>query len=564
MAFFSNTDKQVDNKVLKFIAIGDGVTKNLSVYEYGDDLIAVDYGIGFPESDDFGVDFIIPDNTYLLENSHRFKALFISHAHADHFAAVPYLLKEFNVPVYANKLTQAFIKEQFEEKEFKSLKESTKFHLFDATTPPVQIGVFKVSAFNVNHSVPDSLGIVIDTPEGRLLHIADYKIDENPVIDKPLDLNRVAELSKDGVLMMASDCLGSRSAGGVASESTLSETFPKLFERFEGRQVLITTISSNISRMHQIIDAAIKAGRKVVPSGRSIDSTIKIATNLGYLKFPQDVYMDQKEAQDYDQHSVVYIIAGCFGQQGSSLDRVSRGEHRDIVLEQDAVVVFSSEPNPPGVDIAVERMTENLIMAGAEVYDHTNMEHLHVSGHGHREELSKMALTVKPKYYIPIGGGLIHMRAYANMIYDLGVNKGSVYELSEGAVVEFKNGVATRGEKIEVKDMFYDGIGLNPLVVKDRALLSTDGVFVIVVPVYKESRQLAGPVDVVTRGFIYVKESKALLGKSRDIVNKVLDKNPNIIEEWNEVKIKIEKNVQKFLEKETGRTPLIIVHSIFI
>ncbi|OGC46351.1 hypothetical protein A2V49_03590 [candidate division WWE3 bacterium RBG_19FT_COMBO_34_6] len=566
MKFLNTKNKEQDlneQDVLKFISIGDGVTKNLAIYEYNQDIIAVDYGIGFPEGDDYGVDFLIPDMTYLLENSHKVKGLFISHAHADHFAAVPYLLQELNVPIYASKLTQAYIQKMLEEKQFKSIKDGVRFHLFDSTTEEVTVGVFKVSAFNVNHSVPSSLGIKIDTPQGRIIHMADFKIDMTPVLDKPIDLEKIEQYGKEGVLCLVSDSLGSRTKGFVPSEKSLDQTFPEIFRRYEGKQLFITTISTNLSRMYQIIDAAMKVNRKVVPTGRSIDSSVKIARDLGYLPFPEDCFVDIKKAGDYNQRDIVYLISGCFGQPGSALERLSRGEHHDIFLDQGAIVVFSAEPSPPGVDVDVERVSSNFIECGAEVIDHTNMEHLHVSGHGHQDELSRIASLIKPKYFIPNGGTPVNLHAYANMVVAMGISRSNVFELREGEVVEFKNSNAKRGKTVEVKDLFYDGVSLSPVVIKDRELLATDGVFVVVVPIDKDSKEVS-KVDVVTRGFVYVKESKALLGSSRDVVNKILEKNGKNINDWGSVKNKIEKEIQKYLYKQTGRNPLVIVHSIFV
>lgn len=565
---FQNVRKAAKDKKqgtpLKFVAIGDSVTKNLTVYEYGDEMIAVDFGIGFPEEDSFGVDFIVPDMTYLLDNRHKFKALFISHAHADHFAAVPYLLQQINIPIYANKLTQEYIKTLLNERDFKDLKKNVQFHLFDPTTEPVKIGPFTVSSFHVNHSVPDSQGIVIDTPEGTFVHMADFKIDFSPIIDDPIDFKALAELREKDVLCLASDCLGSNKEGFIESERTLNDTFPSIFGEYHDKQIFVTTISSNISRIYQIIDAAIDAGRKVAAVGRSIEQSIKIARSLGYLPFNDDVFVDSRKAVNLPQDSVIYIIAGCFGQSGSSLDRLSMGEHQDLRLTENSLVVFSSEPGPPGADVSVERVMGNLYLRGAEVLDYTMREHLHVSGHGHQGDLSTVASMINPKYFIPIGGSNVQIYAYGRMLKGLGVEEKRVFKLQEGDIVEFKDREARMGERLEVNDIYIDGVSLSPIVIRDREHLSNDGVFVVVVPVNREKNALAGKVDVITRGFIYVKESKALLGQSRDVINKVIDKNGNVVSNWGDIRNKIEKDLQKFLHKETGRKPLIIVHSIFI
>ncbi len=547
---------------LKFIAIGDGVTKNLAIYEYGNDIIAVDYGIGFPGGDDIGVEFLIPDMAYLLENKHKVRGLFITHAHADHYGAVPHLLKEMDIPIYASKITQAFIRSSLEDKQFKTLKDNVKFHLFDSSTGITSLGPFKIFAFDVNHSVPGSLGMVIDTPVGRFIHMADYKIDPTPVLDKPMDLNYLKEISKDGVLCLVSDSLGARTKGSVVSEKSLDATFPILFSKYEKNQLFVTTISSNFSRMYQIIDSALKAGRKVVPVGRSIDKGVKIARSLGYLPFPDDAFVSAKESGDYDQSALVYLIAGCFGQHGSALDRLSRGEHRDILLEENAIVIFSAEPNPPGVDIDVEDVSSNFVLAGAEVIDHTNFDNLHVSGHGHQHELGTVATIVNPKYFIPNGGTPIQKHAYKVMLGELGFSKDAVFELKEGEVVEFRDGKALRGETIPVQDLYFDGTSISPVVIADRRMLSQDGVFVVVVPIDDETKEVGARVDIVTRGFIYVKESGKIVGDVKTLVNNLILKQKAKTSDWGSLKSSIERSVEKYLHKATGRTPMVIVHGV--
>ena len=553
---------------LKIITLSgtEAVTKNMTIYEYGDDLIAVDCGIGFPDSEMYGVDVVIPDMTYLIENSHRFKALIITHAHEDHIGAIPYLLQQVNVPIYANKLVQGLLLEKMKEKKYKGLSESVKFHLISNETEEAQIGPFRIKAFRVNHSVPEALGFAIKTPEGTVLHMADYKIDWTPILDPPIDLGTIAQYGKEGVLCLLSDCLGSTTEGYSRSESTLNQTFHDLFESAAGRQILVTTISSNISRMYQIIDAAQKYGRKIVLSGRSIDQSVRVARGLGYLPFDENIFVGDKEASSQAQKDLVYIIAGCYGQQGSALDRLSRDENDDIQLQNNSMVVFSADPNPPGVAEDVERVMDNLTLKGAEVIYSKIQENLHVSGHGTRGDLVTIAAVVRPKYFIPIGGTVTKARAYTHMVEELGFPNESVFELLEGESVEFSGGEARKGPRLSLKPVFVDGttVGeVTQIVVKDREQLSSDGVFVVVVPI-QDGKIVRGKVEVITRGFIYVKESKALMGKSKDVVNKVLDKNSEQSDDWGNLKHRIENDVERFLWKETGRRPLIIVHSLNI
>lgn len=421
----------------------ENVTKNLTVYECGDDIVAVDCGIGFPDSDMRGVDLVLPDFTYLKENSHRFKALFITHGHEDHLGAVPYLLEEINVPIYSSPLVLGFLTAKLKEK-FDEKLTGISLNVLDPDTKDVQVGNFTVSAFRINHSVPRSMGLAIKTPQGTVLHMADYKIDWTPVLDKPVDLGKIARYGDDGVLCLLSDCLGATTEGYSKSEQSLNDTFHDLFEEKEGRQILVTTISSNISRMHQIIVAALKHNRKIVLAGRSIDQSMRVAMSLGYVNYDKDIFVADKDASSYAQHELVYIIAGCYGQQGSALDRVARNQNDNIQLQKDAVVIFSADPSPPSVREDVERLIDTLTLEGAEVIYGAIQENLHVSGHGPRGDLITIASVVHPKYFIPIGGTLSKMRAYTHMVETLGYTEKSVFESREGESVSFENGLAKK------------------------------------------------------------------------------------------------------------------------
>jgi len=571
----SNAKQDTKNEVsqskpqVKIITLSgtESVTKNMTLYECGDDIIVVDCGVGFPDSEMFGVDVVIPDMSYLVENMSRVKALFITHGHEDHIGAIPYFLNDFiNVPIYTNKLVQGFIQEKLSDKKFKKLAQGIKFNLISPETSEVTVGNFKVSAFRVNHSVPSSMGYAIRTPQGLILHMADYKIDWTPVLDKPIDLARIAKYGDEGVLCLLSDCLGATTEGFSKSESTLNNTFHDLFEQTENRQVFVTTISSNLSRMYQIITAAIKHGRKVVILGRSMNQSVTVGRNLGFLPFDDDVFVKDSDAEKYQQKDLVYIIAGCYGQQGSALDRLARGEHNDITLQENAMVVFSADPNPPGVAEDVERLMDTLTLSGAEVIYSKIQDNLHVSGHGTKGDLITIAAIARPKYFIPIGGTATKARAYTNMVGTLGVDKHRVFEMLEGESVVFEGEKTSKGKRLELKPVYVDGSGVgdvSEIVIRDREHLSSDGVFVVVVPMSKvDNKLVAGNVDVITRGFVYVKESKKLMGASKDTVNKILDKNQDKLDDWVALKKKIETDIGKFLYSETGRSPLIIAHTI--
>lgn len=567
MNFTNNTnDKKPSLKIITLSGT-ESVTKNLTVYEYGDDIILVDCGVGFPDSELFGVDVVIPDFTYLIENAHKIRGLLITHGHEDHIGAVPYLIDELDVPIYSGKLVQGFITERLKDKAYKGLAERFKFTLIEPNNPPLQLGVFKIESFFVNHSVPNSMGYSIDTPEGKILHISDFKIDWTPVLDPPIDVKKISSYGDQGVLCLLSDCLNVTTEGFTQTESDLGPTFVELFERAQGKQVLITTISSNISRMFQIIDAALKHNRRIVLSGRSIDQSVSVARNLGYLPFPEDVFVKEEAASSYPQEDLVYIVAGCYGQEGSSLGRLSRGEHNDITLQNGAFVVFSADPNPPGVDVAVEKMMANLTLAGADVLYSKIQQNLHVSGHGTKGDLMTIASMVHPKYFIPIGGTITKMRAYRNALEQVGFKKENVFECLEGDTVEFSEGKAAKGKRLSVKQVYLDGrrtTEINPILIKDRDQLSSDGVFVVIIPQSQDGNIRSDRIDIVTRGFIYVKGSHEQMDNYRRFISKSINKEQSKAKDWMALKRKLEHEIERYLYKETGRSPMVLVHSITI
>lgn len=546
-------------------------TKNLMCYEYGDDIIIVDCGIGFPEKSMHGVDLIIPDFTYLRENKDKIRALFVTHSHEDHLGAISYFLEEFNVPMYSNRLVQEYTKEKMKDRGLGGVLKSATFKTFVPEDKPVIVGPFKVSGFRVNHSVPSAVAFVIDTPQGRIVHAADYKFDMDPVLDKPADVKVIKKVGEEGVLCMLSDCLGVSKDGGSVPEAVLGPTFKKIMEENVGRQILLTIISSNLARMYQIIDAAIKHNRKVVLSGRSIEQTIRIGIELGYLPFKKSDFMSEKEAYKEPQGNLLYLVAGCFGQAGSSLDRISRDEHDDISLDKNALVIFSAEPSPPGVDVDVLSMMDRLTMKGCEIYAqslHSRIhENLHISGHGHRDDLKLMANLLKPKYIIPIGDTVVKMRVYRDMLQDeMGISPDRVFELMDGDSVIFENGSARKGKRIQTQEIYVNSSTYQQIpsgVVKDRDRMANDGIFVVTVLVGKDRKPLKGKVDIVTRGLVMVSESKSFIGRSKDIVNKIFDKHAENLGDWGFIKNKIEKQIEKFIIRETGKRPIILVINIF-
>lgn len=572
---FYNTKKPQDtnrSKVdLRIITLGgtEKVTKNLTVYEYGDDIIIVDCGIGFPDIFDMpGVDVLIPDFTYLVENRHRIKGLFITHGHEDHVGAVPNLLLELpEIQVYASKLVGEFLKVKLNDGALKDLGKNFHYHLMDPTTGTVDLGHFKISAFRINHSIPETMGFAIKTPVGTCLHIADYKFDETPVLDKPADIETIERYGKEGVLCLLSDCLGITTEGHTHSESTLNETFIKLFEKAGKKQIFVTTMSSNISRMFQIMNAAQRVGRKIVASGRSVEQMVGVARRLGYLPFPDDFFIKEQECQKYDQSELVFLIAGTYGQPGSSLGRLSRGEHESISLEKDAVVIFSGDPNPPGADITVEKVMDALTLKGVDVIYGEIQENLHVSGHAVKGDIERLTKMVNAKYFIPIGGSITKMRAYDNLLNSLGITKDRVFECLEGDSVNFSFNKAVKGQHIQTKPIYMGSNKLeelNPVVVRDRNQLCSEGVFVVAIPISGKGQPMLDRIEIITRGFIYVKDSKDLMNKSKSFIGKRLSKLSSGSKDVTDIKKKLESEIANYLRKETSMHTMVIVHFITI
>jgi ribonuclease J len=536
-----------DRAPLKIIPIGGTTTvqKNMYVYECGNDIIVVDCGIGFPDWETPGIDIIIPDFSYVLENRHRVKGVLITHGHNDHISAIPYLLKEHPFKVYAVPFVKDLIEQSL--KEFKNLG-NAKVTAFDPDKP-LQLGVFRINAFRVNHSIPDTMGFAIDTPQGRVFHCADYKFDWAPFIGKPFDVQKAAYLAREfnkQPLAMLSDSLGSTTEGFTDSEKHITSIFDEIMEKSIDRQVFITTVSSNVSRIQQAIESSIKHGRKLVFSGRSINENIEIAIMHGYIKCPENMVIPEHQAMRHNQSKLTYIITGSYGQANSSLYRVLNNEHKYISFKKNPVVVYSADPIPSSIN-AINTMIDHMFLAGVEVFYSQIQDNLHVSGHGGKGDLTLLANLIKPKYYIPIGGNIKHMRAYAQMIADLGNPKENVIELLDGQAVIFENGQARLGEKLKLREVYVDGniVGdVGASVIEDRIKMSSDGIVIVIT-----NKQ---EIDIVTRGFVFAKTSKGLIDRAKAIASKL---SKDKIEAR-----KIEYELSKFFFKETGRNPIVIVN----
>lgn len=541
---------------LKFIAISGttDVTENLYVYEYGNDMIVVDCGVGFPDSDMFGVDLVIPDFSYIVQNKSKLRGIVISHGHEDHLGALPFLLKQVNAPIYSTKLVAGFIQDKFDDYKM----ETPDLKVFNPERDVLTLGVFKISPFRVSHSVPDSVGFCIDTPEGKIFHVPDYKFDFTPVDGKPFDIAKVATLASGGALALASDSLGANSPGYTESERTLEDRIEAVTRKIKGK-IYLTTISSNISRMQQTINVAQKLGRKVVLVGRSIERKAQIAKDLGYLFYPEGVVIKAKNAAKIPPNQLLFIISGCYGQSGSALYRLIIGEHDFLTIGKGDSVIFSADPAPPGSKANVDYLVDKLIEDNIDVHYYDMQEDLHVSGHGCQKDIEMLFALVKPKYFIPIGGTIRHMRAYGLIAQSMGAAENDILELESGDIVEFSNQYARRSGRISVKEVLVDGLGIGDVgnvVLRDRHILSKEGIVIAIIHFDRNESILTENPEILSRGFVFEqKYGKILEDAAKELVGALQKKK--------KINSNVARNIaidflERYFYQKTGRRPMIL------
>jgi len=541
---------------LKFIALSGttDVTENLYVYEYGNDMIIVDCGIGFPQAEMYGVDLVIPDFSYIIKNKHKLRGILISHGHEDHLGALPFLLKDVQAPIYATKLVAGFIEDKFSDHKIKG----TKVNVIDPEKDTLSLGVFNIQMFRVSHSVPDGVGFAIETPEGSIFHVADYKFDWTPVDNRPFDIARAAILASSGVLAVASDCLGATTPGYTQSEREIEFQVEQIARDVKG-QIFFTTISSNISRMQQAINVAKMLNRKVVFVGRSTEAKAQIAKDLGYLHHPENLVVPFKRARKVPKQKIMYIISGSYGQPGSALYRVANAEHDFLSINKGDAVIFSSDPAPPGSKANVDGVVDRLIEIGVDVHYYEMQEDLHVSGHGCREDIKMLFALLKPKYYIPIGGTIRHMREYKNIAVSMGATPESTFELMPGDIVEFNNAKGVRAGKIDVKSVLVDGLGVGDVgnvVLRDRKKLARDGVAIVLLQLDRRGNKLITNPEVISRGFVFEKQEKGLLIEAASLLVKELEKKHRL--DRHVVRRITIDFLEKYFFRLTGRRPMIL------
>lgn len=543
--------------MFKIIALSGttDVTENLYIYETARDILVVDCGVGFPDAEMYGVDLIIPDFSYLIKNKNKVRGVLITHGHEDHLGAIPFLLKEMNVDVYATKLSAGFIKDKLKEHRLKS----RNLKVFDPERSKIKLGDFSIMPFRVSHSVPDAVGFAIDTPEGRVFHVPDYKFDWTPVDEKPFDIRKAAVLaSEKKPLALLSDCLGSTTPGYTESEIEIEGRIEAIARKASGR-IFFTTISSNISRIQQAINVAIKLNRSVCFIGRSIHTKSEIAKELGLLNYPKHTVVDPRRAGRLPVDEVMYIISGSYGQPGSSLYRYAMGEHDFIEPEKKDLVIFSGDPAPPGSKSNVDFLVDKLIEMNVEVHYYDMQEDLHVSGHGSIQDILMLFALVSPQNYIPIGGTIRHMRAYKDLALKMGAKEEQVFEPMPGDVIEFRNGNARIASKIPAKNVLVDGLGIGDvgrIVLRDRQKLAQDGIAIVLIQIDQVKKELIDKPEIISRGFVFE-------GQKRDFLNKTASKLASKIKRLKTIDKRSVRNttidyLENYFYKETGRRPMVL------
>jgi len=550
--------KNNQDKLLIFALGGVGeIGKNMYVVQYNDDIVVVDAGLKFPEEDMLGIDIVIPDVSYLVENQDKVRGIIITHGHEDHIGGLPYVLKSLNVPVYATKLTLGLIEVKLKEA---GILGDSKRILITADSE-LQLGSIKASFFKTNHSIPDSVGVCLDTPEGTVVHTGDFKFDHSPVNEQYADLQRIAEIGKRGVLALLSDSTNAERPGFTPSEKNVGNRLEEIF-RTATQRVVVATFASNVHRIQQVINAAIATRRKIAVVGRSMVNVVTIANELGYLNIPEGMIIEPEEVNRLAADRVVILCTGSQGEPMSALTRMARSTHRKVDILPGDTVIIAATPIP-GNERYVGRTVDELYRLGANViYGSGSVSGVHVSGHGSQEELKLMLNLIKPKYFIPIHGEYRMLRIHASLAEEVGIDPENVFVLDNGDTVEVQNGQAQRGAKVPAGRVLIDGLGVGDvgnIVLRDRKLLSQDGILVVVVTLSKEDGTILSGPDIISRGFVYVRESEGLLDEANRIVTSTLNKLMNDkVNEWASLKTNVKDSLGRFLYEQTRRRPMIL------
>ena len=540
---------------LKIIPLGglEQIGMNITAFEYEDSIVVVDCGLAFPEDDMLGIDLVIPDITYLKDNIEKVKGFVITHGHEDHIGALPYVLKEINVPIYATKLTIGLIENKFKEH---NLLRTTKRKTIKFGQS-INLGRFRIEFIKTNHSIQDAAALAIYSPAGTVIHTGDFKVDYTPVFGDAIDLQRFAEIGKKGVLALMCDSTNAERKGFTMSERTVGRAFDNIFAEHKNTRLIIATFASNVDRVQQIINSAYKYGRKVVVEGRSMVNVITTAAELGYLNIPDRTLIDIDQMKNYPDEQLVLVTTGSQGESMAALSRMAASIHKKVSIQPGDTIIFSSNPIP-GNEKAVSKVINELTAKGADVI----FQDVHVSGHPCQEEIKLIYSLVKPKYAIPVHGEYRHLKAQAKVALELGIPKENVFILTSGDVLELNQESAAVTGKVHVGAIMVDGLGVGDvgnIVLRDRQHLSEDGIIIVVLTLEKHGNQLLAGPDIVSRGFVYVRESEDLMGEARVVVEDALDDClSHRVSDWGKIKNVIKDSLGGFVWKRTQRRPMIL------
>ncbi|HPJ21290.1 MAG TPA: ribonuclease J [Clostridia bacterium] len=545
-----------DKRSLRVIPLGgiQEIGKNITVFEYDGDMIVVDCGIIFPEDEMLGIDVVIPDFSYITDNMEKLRGLVLTHGHEDHIGAVPYLLKEVNVPVFGTAMTLGLLEYKLQEHGLLDISELNVVEAGDA----VGLGCFTVEFINSNHSIADSAALAIKTPVGTVIHTSDFKIDYTPIAGKPMNLQRIAELGEEGVRLLLADSTNVEQEGFTISERVVGESFERIFSKAEGR-IIVATFASNVHRVQQIVNAAIKFNKKIIVFGRSMHNVMKKSTELGYLQIPPGTIVDPEDMDSYKPGELVFIATGSQGEPMSALSRMAMDTHRNAEIKKGDLVIISASAIP-GNEKPINQLINGLLKRGAEVI-YESISEIHSSGHACREELKLIHNLVSPEYFMPVHGEYRHLKRHADLAASIGMKEENIFIMENGRVLEVSRKGARINGSVQSGYLMVDGLGIGDvgnIVLRDRKHLSQDGLITVVLTIEKATGEiLAGP-DVSTRGFVYEKESGGLIGDIKNYIYERLAEKDLEAMNSHEIKTFLKKNLRDYLYRKTGRNPMIL------